>query len=146
MLNFKDWLTVETVNPANSQQFISRFFASVNAQMNPFGHNYYYTDGETVVMFKINSSVMKPGGIHIEEIHTVPTKTGAGQRFMEKITRMADETNTWLELNAVPLKTDERIPSRKLKNFYKSFGFNSLRRDDQDTMIRKPKTSDQQIS
>lgn len=146
MLNFKDWLIAETVNPENSQQFISRFFASVNAQMNPFGHNYYYTDGQTLVMFKINSSVIKPDAIHIEEIHTVPTKTGAGKRFMEKITRMADETNTWLELNAVPLKTNERIPSSKLKNFYKSFGFKSLRKDDQNTMIRKPKISDQQSS
>jgi hypothetical protein len=135
----------ENAQPINPQEFINRFFASVNAQMNPFGHNYYYTDGQTLVMFKINSSVIKPGGIHIEEIHTIPTKTGAGQRFMEKITRMADETNTWLELNAVPLKTDQRIPLRKLKNFYKSFGFNPLR-DSQDTMIRKPKISDQEPS
>lgn len=146
MLKFKDWLKVENAQPMNPQEFISRFMASVNAQMNPLGRNYYYMDGETLVMFKMNPSVIKFGGIHLEEIHANPTKTGAGQRFMQKITKMADDTNTWLELNAVPLKTSEKIPSRKLKNFYKSFGFIPLRGDDQDTMIRKPQISDQEPS
>ena len=145
MLNFKKWLTnnmiMDNMIMENSaQEFILSFQSSVNAQPNPIDDNFYYIDGDTLVKFKMTPSFLKPNAVHLDQIHAVPTKTGAGLRFMQKLTKLADQTNTWLELNSVPLNTRERIPTKKLTNFYKSFGFTSLQKDEQNTMIRRPQS------
>jgi hypothetical protein len=144
MLNFKDWFTNEAIRirigvDKSSEDFIRRFISSVQAQSNPIDRNYYYMDGDALVKFQISPGYLKRGSVAVGELHIVPNKTGAGRRFMETLTRLADESNVFLELNAVPLKTNERIPLNKLKNLYKSFGFLQMPGESQNTMFRKPK-------
>lgn len=118
--------------------FIPKFISLVKAEKNPFDNGYFYQDGETLVKFKLIPGFLKPGSVLVSDLHTIPNKTGAGKRFLEKLTQLADETNTLLELSAVPLKTDEKIPLNKLNKFYSDFGFEKIKGDSQNTMIRKP--------
>jgi hypothetical protein len=122
----------------DDNDFITKFIALVNARKNPFDKDYFYQDGQTLVKFKLIPGFLKPGSVLISDLHTIPNKTGAGKRFLEKLTQLADETNTWLELSAVPLKTDEKIPAQKLNKFYDGFGFEKIKGDSQNTMVRKP--------
>ena len=121
--------------------FITKFIALMNAEKNPMDNGYYYQDGETLVKFKLIPGFLKPGSVLVSDLHTIPNKTGAGKRFLTNLTDLADETNTWLELSAVPLKTNEKIPLLKLNQFYGSFGFAKIKGDSQNTMVRKPALS-----
>lgn len=125
----------------DGNDFIQKFIALMKAQENPIDKGYYYQDGDTLVKFQLIPGFLKPGSVHVNVLHTIPNKTGAGKRFLEKLTQLADETNTWLELSAVPFKADERIPQDKLNNFYANFGFAKIKGDSQNTMVRKPKSA-----
>ncbi len=122
--------------------FIPKFISLVKAEKNPFDNGYFYQDGETLVKFKLIPGFLKPGSVLVSDLHTIPNKTGAGRRFLEQLTDLADDTNTLLELSAVPLKTDEKIPSQKLNQLYGSFGFEKIKGDSQNTMVRKPALPD----
>lgn len=142
IMQFKKWLFEESIRLSlnkNDDNFIQKFISLVNAQKNPFSRNeYYYNDENAIVKFEMSSGFLKPGSIHISALHVIPNKTGAGTRFMNKLVNLADQTNTTLELDAVPLKTNEKIPLKALVSFYRSFGFNSVKGFDRSTMIRNP--------
>jgi hypothetical protein len=122
----------------DGNDFIQKFIALMKAQENPIDKGYFYQDGDTLVKFKLIPGFLKPGSVLVSDLHTIPNKTGAGRRFLKELTQLADATNTLLELSAVPLKTDEKIPQDKLNNFYDTFGFEKIKGDSQNTMVRKP--------
>jgi len=76
-------------------------------------------------------------GIHISSIHVFPdsARTGLATEVMGVLSEMADEFQVELRLNAKPFG-EPKIPKRKLKSFYRRFGFEQ---DYGDHMVRAPR-------
>jgi RNA-binding protein YhbY len=92
-------------------------------------------DSEATVVYELAKG-LESNEIIVKLIRTSPTNRGAGKKFMDRLCVEADALNVTLVLNAVPLKTNDRIPATKLIQFYQKFGFKNKSGDV--SMIRIP--------
>jgi hypothetical protein len=92
-------------------------------------------DSEATVVYQLAKG-LESNEIIVKLIRTSPTNRGAGKKFMDRLCVEADALNVTLMLNAVPLKTNDRIPATKLIQFYQKFGFKNKSGDV--AMIRIP--------
>lgn len=92
-------------------------------------------DSKATVFYELAKG-LESNEIIVKEIRTSPTNRGAGKKFMDRLCVEADALNVTLVLNAVPLKTNERIPATKLIQFYQKFGLKN--QGDSVKMIRIP--------
>ena len=92
-------------------------------------------DSEATVFYELAKG-LESNEIIVKVIRTSPTNRGAGKKFMDRLCVEADALNVTLVLNAVPLKTNDRIPATKLIQFYQKFGFKN--QGDSVKMIRIP--------
>jgi GNAT superfamily N-acetyltransferase len=91
-------------------------------EMNPNVYIFEDEDSEAIVRYELVKG-FESNEIIVKEIQTSPTNRGAGKKFMDRLCVEADALNVTLVLNAVPLKTNDRIPATKLIQFYQKFGF-----------------------
>jgi hypothetical protein len=80
----------------------------------------------------------------VEVFWLIAADRGAGREAMQLICDLADKHGVYLELDAIPLKTDQqgkefKLTREQLVKFYQSFGFKIKEyRDKHPRMIRKP--------
>ena len=103
--------------------------------MHPNEHIFEDEDSEAIVVYQLEKG-FEPNEIIVKLIQTSPTNRGAGKKFMDRLCFEADVLNVTLILNAVPLKTEDRILATKLIQFYQKFGF--INQGDSSKMIRIP--------
>lgn len=101
--------------------------------LNPFNSNEIVIDNEIVIHVHDESD----DRVYITNLRALSVKEGAGTRLMTRLTALADILNVTLTLQAYPLKVEKekRIPVRKLREFYKRFGFVV----DDNMMTRRPR-------
>jgi hypothetical protein len=119
--------------------FIDEFNNSMGAQENHFDprEKFYEDENGTIIKYSLAPGYLAPNSVSLSNFHAIPAKTGAGGKFLKTLIDLADNKNVILELEAVPLRVDNRIGLPKLRNFYRKFGFKDIAGDS--TMIRNPR-------
>jgi GNAT superfamily N-acetyltransferase len=121
------------------KSFIDDFNDSIGSEksdMDPT-ENFYEDENGTLIKYKLVPGYLAKNSVSLSNFHTIPPKTGAGGKLLKTLIDLADDKNIILELEAVPLKVDNKIPLEKLKNFYRRFGFKDIKNDS--TMVRNPR-------